>query len=466
MRLPTFSLRRAGLLTFAIVASLGTLIHGSAIGQDRQSVLLARLDDDAITPVSSGFIIDAIAEAEEGGFEAVIIELDTPGGLMNSTRDIVKAILGSRVPVIIFVSPSGARAASAGVFITYAAHVAAMAPATHIGAAHPVNIGGGGMPGQAPPQDSQQDSEPAQSPMEDKVLNDAIAWVRSLAELRGRNPDWGEAAVRDSESIPATEAIELNVIDILASDIDDLLTQTDGLEVEIGGETRILNTADAEIEEFAMWWGERILSIVSDPNLAFLLLMLGFYGLFFELYTPGWGIPGTLGAICLILAFFGLAVLPINYAGLLLIFLAIGLFVAEAFITSFGVLTLGGTVCLILGGIMLIDSPLPMMRVSLAVLVPVAAGTGVVAFFLAGRAFSSFKLKVQTGTEAMVGEIGFADNDFEDSGSGFRGRIRVHGELWRAVSSQPVAEGDSLAVERVDGLTLLVSKKNRTLKGD
>jgi membrane-bound serine protease (ClpP class) len=418
-------------------------------------ILVAQLDDAVITPVSANYLVEAIAKANESGAVCVIIEMDTPGGLMESTRDIVKAILGSRIPVIVYVSPSGARAASAGVFITLASHVAAMAPATHIGAAHPVQIGG--MPGQEPP-DEQDRQGAREDPMEDKILNDAVAWVRSLAELRGRNVDWAEAAVTESESTPSSEALELNVIDLLADNVDDLLAQLDGRIVQMNGHEVILETDGARIETFDMWWGETLLSILSDPNVAFLLLMLGFYGLFFELYTPGWGIPGTVGAICLILAFFGLAVLPVNYAGLLLIFLAIGMFVAEAFITSFGMLTLGGSICLILGGIMLIDSPVPVVRVSLAVLIPVAVGTGVIAFFLAGRAFSSFKLKVQTGTEAMRGEIGTADDDFVPHADHFRGRVHVHGEIWKAVSETPVRAGTEIAVERCEGLTLFVEE--------
>ncbi len=301
--------------------------------------------------------------------------------------------------------------------------------------------------------------------MDEKILNDATAWARTLAELRGRNVEWAVASVTESKSIPSSEAVELNVVDLIASDIDDLLSQLDGRVVEVGGDTLRLETRGAAIVEYEMWWGDRILSVVSNPNVAFLLLMLGFYGLFFELYTPGWGISGTLGAISLILAFFGLAVLPVNYAGLLLIFLAIGLFVAEAFITSFGMLTLGGSVSLILGGIMLIDTAVPAMRVSLSVLLPVAIGTGIVAFFLAGKAFSSFRLRVQTGAEGMVGKVATADEDFSAHENQFRGRVSVHGELWRAISDKPVAHRTELVVTGCKGLTLSVSQKTNPNKG-
>lgn len=446
----------------ASVAPLAILLAASMLpleppNQDSapQEVLFARIDDAAITPVTADFLINAMNEAAEIGAVCLIIELDTPGGLMQSTREIVKEILSSPVPIVIYVAPSGARAASAGVFITMASHVAAMAPATHIGAAHPVQVGGGG----PSPSGDEESSQSGQSPMDEKVLNDATAWVRSLAELRGRNAEWAVSSVTESKSIPSTEALDLNVIDILATDYDDLLAQMDGRLVVIEGDTLELHTAGAPLSEIEMWWGERVLSVVSDPNIAFLLLMLGFYGLLFEFYTPGWGVPGTLGAICLILAFFGLAVLPINYAGLLLIFLAIGMFVAEAFITSFGLLTLGGVVCLIFGGIMLVDTPVPVLQVSLKVLIPVAIGTGIVAFFLVGRAVSSFSLKVQTGTEAMAGEIGFAAGDFEAYEDLYKGTMQVHGELWRALSEEPVNAGAQLQVDRCDGLTLYVSKK-------
>ncbi|MFC2085693.1 nodulation protein NfeD [Bacteroidota bacterium] len=427
-------------------------------------VFVARVQDAAITPVTADYLAEAIDAASQAQAACIIIELDTPGGLMESTRDIVKAILGSRVPVVVYVSPSGARAASAGVFITLASHVAAMAPATHIGAAHPVRMGG--TPGPAPSDGTQESQESEQSTMDEKILNDATAWVRSLAELRGRNVDWAVKSVTESKSTPSTEAVELNVVDFIAIDFDDLLNQLDGRTIAAAGDTLLLETKDAAIVEFEMWWGERILSVLSDPNIAFLLLMLGFYGLFFELYSPGWGVPGTVGAICIILAFFGLAVLPINYAGLLLIFLAIGLFVAEAFITSFGLLTLGGSVCLVLGGIMLVDSELPVMQVSLSVLIPVALGTGMVAFFLAGKALSSFRLNVQTGTEAMIGEMAIADEDFTPHNEHYRGRVLVHGELWQAACDRPISSGSELIVTSCEGLTLSVSDKaDQTKRG-
>jgi membrane-bound serine protease (ClpP class) len=322
-----------------------------------------------------------------------------------------------------------------------------MAPATHIGAAHPVQIGGGA--GQSPQNEEDDAEQEGGDVIEDKIVNDAKAWARSLAELRGRNADWAEAAVTQSESIPSTEALELNVIDYLADDLVDLLDMIDSLEVQTQTGSVSLRTANAPVQAVEMWWGEKVLSILSDPNLAFLLLMLGFYGILFEFYTPGWGIAGTTGAICL-------AVLPINYAGLVLIVLAVGLFVAEAFFPSFGMLTIGGAVCLILGGIMLVDSPIPVMRVSLAVIIPVAIGSGIVAFFLAARAVQSFRLPIQTGAEAMAGQRGRASGSFTARDGGYAGTVLVHGELWRAESDHEIVDQQAVTVQQCIGLTLIV----------
>ena len=451
---PNEKILMRGLLLAALLALTGRAEPGMQ-GQSTpvNPVFTARVEAP-ITPVTADFIERAIREADEAHATCLVIELDTPGGLMESTRQIVKNILASPVPIVVYVSPRGARAASAGVFITLASHVAAMAPATHIGAAHPVQIGGGA--GQSPQNEENDAEQEGGGIMEDKIVNDAKAWARSLAELRGRNADWAEAAVTQSESIPSTEALDLNVIDYLADDLIDLLDMIDSLEVQTQTGGVSLRTANAPIQAVEMWWGEKVLSILSDPNLAFLLLMLGFYGILFEFYTPGWGIAGTTGAICLVLAFFGLAVLPINYAGLVLIIISVGLFVAEAFFPSFGMLTVGGAVCLILGGIMLVDSPIPVMRVSMAVVVPVAIGSGIVAFFLAGRAFQSFSLPIQTGAEAMVGKRGRASGDFAERDGQFEGTVLVHGELWRAESSQAIVDGQAVTVEVCIGLTLIV----------
>ena len=442
-------------LLFAVAATPDGRGPPTPFQDARSSVLVARIEDDAITPVTSGYLQRALREAVDSDAVCLIIELDTPGGLLESTRIIVKDLLASRVPVVVYVAPSGARAASAGVFITLASHVAAMAPATHIGAAHPVQVGGA--PGQPPDQDPAADS-PTPTTMEEKILNDTVAWVRSIAALRGRNEEWAEKSVTESVSIPNTEALELNVIDLLADDISDLLGQLDGWEVELESGTVVLETVDVEVVRFEMWWGEMLLSVLSNPNIAFLLLMLGFYGLMFEFYSPGWGISGTLGAICIILAFFGLAVLPINYAGLALIFLGIGLFIAEAFFTSFGILTVGGAVCLILGGIMLVDSPVPIMRISLSVVVPVAIASAVIAFFLVSRVLKVHRTRVQTGEEGLLEEIGVVFESFQEKEGQYAGVVQIHGEIWQAVCTHPLRNGDEVDVLSRTNLTLNVRK--------
>jgi membrane-bound serine protease (ClpP class) len=356
----------------------------------------------------------------------------------------------------------GARAASAGVFITLAAHVAAMAPGTTIGAAHPVQIGG--LPGSPPQpregerQEKKQDGDqaPARTPMEEKVLNDTVSWARALAELRGRNAEWAARAVRESVSVPASVAAQERAIDLIAEDLNDLLARIDGREVTMPQGLVNLRTAGAEVRVREMWWGEKALSILANPTLAFLLLMLGFYGILFEFYSPGWGVSGTVGVICLVLGFFALAVLPINYVGLVLIAIALALFVAEAFVPSFGFLTAGGLVCLIIGGLMLIDSPTGFLRVSLWALIPVALATAAITFFLVGRIVKAHRAPIQTGSEVMSAWDAVAEEDFTPDEKGYSGLVRTRGELWRAVSSTHVSAGQYLEVEGREGLTLSV----------
>ncbi len=410
-------------------------------------VFRARIDDEPITPVTVRYLHRVFDEAAERNAQAVLIELDTPGGLVQSTREIVKSFLGTRVPVIVYVGPSGARAASAGVFITVAAHVAAMTPGTHIGAAHPVRMG----PGQA--------DTTGGGVMDEKILNDTRAWARSLANLRGRNADWVEAAVIESESVTAEAALELNVIDFVARDAAALLEQIDERQVDLGNRTVTLRTAGVEIVPVDPWWGERVLGAIANPNVAFILLMLGFYGVLFEFYSPGWGVAGTLGALFLLLGFTGMSVLPINIVGLLLIFAGLGLFVAEAFVPSFGVLTIGGVGCLIMGGIMLVDSPMGVVEVSMQVLVPIAVATGAIAFFLMGQVVRTHRTPTRTGSEGMVGGRARVVEDFTPSGEdAYTGYVRIHGELWKARSTDPLKEGDRAHVDALDGLTLHVTR--------
>lgn len=441
-----------GLAFGLFVLGLYTSPAGAQPG-DGAVVIRLRLEDDVITPVTARYVERGLRTAREAGATGLLLVLDTPGGLMSSTRDIVMAMLESPVPVLVYVSPAGARAASAGVFITMASHVAAMAPATRIGAAHPVSIGGSPLGPAAPPDTSQATSQRA---MEQKVVNDAVAWVRSLAELRGRNAEWAARAVTESISATASEALEAGVIDLVAGDVAELLAAVDGRSVTLPTGVVTLRTAGAEVRPLDMWWGEKLLGVLSNPNVAFLLLMFGFYGIVFEFYSPGWGVAGTLGAICLILAFFGLSVLPINMAGLALVALGLGLFVAEAFFASHGALTLGGTVCLVLGGLMLVDTPVPVMRVSLSVLLPLALATALISLFLMTRVFRSHRTPVRTGSESLMGETAVALDDFTPEAGRFRGTVRIHGEIWQAVAERPVAAGTRLRVRERHGLTLTV----------
>jgi membrane-bound serine protease (ClpP class) len=426
---------------------------------EKTSVLLIRLENEAITPVTVRFVARAVREAEARNAECLIIVLDTPGGLVESTRELVKTILHSRVPVVVYVAPTGARAASAGVFITMAGHVAAMTPGTNIGAAHPVQIGG--LPGSEPPQPAAEkrgetETKRATTPMEDKILNDTIAWARSLAELRGRNADWAERAVRESISATASDAAREGAIDLIAGDINDLLSKIDGREVQLLDRRAKLQTANAEIINLEMWWGERVLSVLANPTLAFLLLLLGFYGILFEFYTPGWGVSGTLGAIFLVLGFFAMAILPVNYVGLALIVIALAMFAAEAFVVSYGLLTVSGAVCLVLGGIMLVESPAGFMQVPYWLLIPVSLAASIISFFLVGSIVKTHHQTPQTGTE-LTKETAVALEKFHSKSGIFHGQVRAHGEIWRATSGTPVAKNEILRIEDREGLTLRVS---------
>jgi membrane-bound serine protease (ClpP class) len=392
-----------------------------------------------VNPVADRFIHDAIKTAGEDGAQCLVIELDTPGGLMESMHSIKKNILAAEVPVVVFVYPGGARAASAGVWLTLASHIAAMAPGTHIGAAHPVTMGG------------QEVSED----MEQKLVNDAVADIRSLAEKRGRNADWAEEAVRQSVSITEKEALEEGVIDLISDDLRSLLNAIDGRKVELAAGERTLETRDAEIRLIEMSLRYRILDIISNPNVAYILLLLGFYGLFFELSNPGSILPGVVGGICIILAFFALHTLPINYAGLLLIIFALILFIAEIKVPSYGLLTVGGIISMILGSIMLIRTPAEFLRISWMTIIPAVIVTVLFFVFAMGMALRARLKKPTTGQEGLVGEVGVARSRLDPAG-----KIFVHGEFWNAVSDEPVEEGEEVIVEAVERMKLKVRKRS------
>lgn len=416
-------------------------------------MIVATIDDQTISPAILQYLNRAMRQAREQDAECLVVVLDTPGGVLTSTRQIVKQNLNSPTPVVVYVSPPGSRAASAGVFITLSAHVAAMAPGTTIGAAHPVQVGT--LPTE-PRRRGDDDQEDGRSPLEEKIVNDTVSWARGLAEQRGRNADWAARTVTESISVSASEALEAGAIDLIADDLEQLLEELDGRTVQLPDGSVTLRTAGASAQHVPMWWGEQLLAILGQPNVAFLLMIFGFYGILFELYSPGWGVPGTLGLICLLLGFFGLAMLPVNYLGVALLLVAMGLFAAELFVTSYGALALAGTLCLLLGGIMLVDSPAGFSRVTWNVLLPVATATVVIVLVLVSGVVRTHRAAARTGTEGLIGQSGRADVGFSPRDNGFVGAIRVHGERWRAVSSQPIESGRVCRVKRREGLTLVV----------
>ncbi|MEW6110394.1 MAG: nodulation protein NfeD [Nitrospirota bacterium] len=391
-----------------------------------------------INPVSSEFIGKKIKKANEMQAEALVIELDTPGGLDTSMRNIVKNIIGSSVPVIVFVSPSGARAASAGVFIALASHVAAMAPGTNIGAAHPVAVG-----------------EKMDKTMSEKATNDAVAYIKSLAEKTGRNAVWAENAVRKSISATENEALKEKVIDIVSKDVGALLRDVDGRTVTTVTGERSLRTSGATIITEEMGLRYKILNFISDPSVAYMLMLLGFYGLFFELTNPGAVFPGVTGAIFLILAFYSFQTLPVNYAGVLLIILALILFILEVKVISHGLLTIGGIISMVIGSLMLFESQGPFFKLSLYLILPAVIVTALFFSVTFGLAFRAFKSKPVTGSEGLIGLYGKATTDITGEG----GQVSIRGEIWSAYSDETIKKGDNIIVISVSGLKIKVKKK-------
>ena len=415
----------------------------STAAPPRTAPVIVGTVDGAIGPASRDFVRRLIEHGVETGATCVVIRIDTPGGLSASMRDVIQDILGSAVPVVVYVAPSGARAASAGALITLSAHVAAMAPGTNIGAAHPVPLGGGG--------GGEKDET-----MEKKITHDAAAYARSIATSRGRNVEWAEKIVRESISSTAGEALEDNVIDLVAADLSELLENIDGREVELPHGKVTLATSGAPVVEITPSWRERFLAKISDPNIAYLLMLLGVFGIIFELQNPGAIFPGVVGVISILLATFALQILPVNYVGLALIAIAVVLFLLETQITSAGMLTVGGVVSMLIGSIMLIDSPLPFMKVSLKVIIPAVIFTAAFFAFAVGLGLRAQKRKVSTGNAGLTGEAGVAKSVVHEEGSVF-----VHGEFWNAYSDEPIAEGARVEVVSVEGMTIKVRAAGR-----
>jgi membrane-bound serine protease (ClpP class) len=392
--------------------------------------------DSIIHPVAQQFVSESLAEADAQGADLFVIELSTPGGLLTSTREIVQEMLGAETPVVVYVSPSGSHAASAGFFLLMAADVAAMAPGTNTGAAHPV--GGQG--------------EDVKGDLGEKVEQDAAAQIRSLASRNGRNADLAESAVVESKSFTAEEALEMGLIDLIAADMTELLAEIDGRVVEAGrDQPTTLRTAEAEVRSLEMSSFQRLLSAIAHPNIAYILMTLGGLGLYFELSNPGAILPGVVGAICLILAFFALSVLPVNYAGIALILLAVIFFIAEIKVVSYGLLSVGGLISLVLGSLMLFKSADPAIRVSLDVILAVTLSSAAVVAFLLWMVVRVHRSRVTTGAEGLVGKLAEARTDLDP-----KGKVFVWGEIWNAVAESPVAAGRTVEIAAVDGMTLHV----------
>ena len=392
--------------------------------------------DGVVNPVMSEFISKSIDDAAENNSELVVIELDTPGGLDTSMRSIVKKIIASEVPVAVHVSPSGARAASAGVFITMSAHIASMSPGTNIGAAHPVSVG------------SKMDED-----MAEKVVNDAAAYIKSIAEKKNRNAEWAEKAVRESVSITETEALKLKVIDLISANTGALLEAVDGRIVETTMGKITVTTKGVNVQYRNMSMRHKILDVISNPNIAYVLMLLGFYGIFFELTNPGTIFPGVIGAISLILAFYSFQTLPVNYAGLLLIVLAIILFILEIKVTSYGLLSIGGLISMSIGSIMLFDSPLPFFKLSLKVILPGVILTTLFFTLTVFLVVKAYGRKPVTGSEGLIGLEGTTKTDILKDG-----QVSVHGEIWSAWSDETISAGEKIVVESMEHLKLKVKK--------
>jgi len=485
---------------FFLFILLGLFVFLFPTSAASKPVYVIQLDDATINPVTAEYISHSIDLANKEQAACLVIKLDTPGGLLTSTRSIVKGILASKVPVVVYIYPSGSRAGSAGVFITYASHIAAMAPSTNIGAAHPVEMGGSRPEEKRTVWDALRDtldnelqkakeskqtkqtktdktSEPAkeniskeisqtepksapdEDPMTSKILNDTVAFIKAIAKERNRNIEWAEISVTQSASITEKEALEKNVIEIIAANEEDLLTQLDGRTVKIDDKEIVLTTKNTEVRHIEMDFRQTILNILANPNIAYIFFIIGFYGLLYEVTHPGVGVPGVLGAIFLILAFFSMQMLPTNYAGLALIILAIILFIAEAKTAGLGLMALGGLVCMILGSLMLFDTAAPTMRVSLSVILSFSLTTAALTIFLVRLVLLSHKRKSRSGQEGLEGEEGYAFSEIISQGEG---KVFVHGEIWNAVADEPIGKDEKIIVVKVDGITLHVKRRVRT----
>jgi membrane-bound serine protease (ClpP class) len=443
-----FRLRWAQLFCVVIALCLLFTIPCLTSGSEEKREALVLSIDGPINPAVSDYIRKGFQLATEQGNYLLIIQMNTPGGLDASMRDIIREILSSPVAVVTYVWPDGARAASAGTYILYASHVAAMAPATNLGAATPVQIGGLG-DSKDEKKDDADAAEDTRSTLEKKVINDASAYIKALADKHNRNGEWAVQAVKEAVSLTAREALELNVINIVAENLEDLLDQLDGFQLSVDGEPVLLMTSELRLNHFEQSWRYKLLGVISDPTIAYLLLLLGFYGLIYELANPGFLLPGVAGAISLMLALYALQLLPVNYSGLVLMILGIGFLIGEAFMPSFGTLGVGGIIAFAAGSLILIDDQT--MRVALPTIMGTTAISALLVILLMSRVAMMRRKRIHTGVEAMVGTMGEARSDFTGSGL-----VWVNGESWNAHSSVPVKKGDQVKILSVNGLDLII----------
>lgn len=432
-----------------LVLLLSAAAPGAPVDSGGATKVVVLTVDGAIGPASEDYLKRALERASFSGAALVVLRLDTPGGLDSSMRGMIKAITASPVPVASFVAPTGARAASAGTYILYASHIAAMAPGTNLGAATPVSIGGGTLPGE---EEGKPQAGKPKGAMEKKLVNDAVAYIRGLAQLRGRNAEWAERAVREAASLSAEEALKENVIDLIAQGTGDLLEKLDGRVVSVQGHARTLHTRGLAIEQQAPDWRSRLLSVITNPNVAYILMLIGIYGLIFEFANPGAVVPGTVGAIALLLALYAFQLLPINYAGVGLILLGVGLMVGEAYQPSFGILGIGGAVAFVVGSIILIDTGAPGFGIDLSVILSFALASVLLFVVVVGMAIKARRRPVCTGLEQMIGGEGVVVADFDQ-----RGVVAINGERWTALTLKPLQKGQRVKVTDVDGLTLRVT---------